>query len=276
MKIKRFNTLFFILLINTFSINLLAQDSPGHPNELDNIYVPTNSSVFNNETNNASSNKNSSSSDFKNIISFNPTMLLRSIAALEYSRIIGEYVLLQGGLGECFGIDQIANVGNSIGDISNNTNTNSSLVPLANIMSTAAFSAKSLYSSFSFKFITNDDWDWTSYIELNARFYSNNLYLNKLSDVGSNDVFNGTHNIVLQNRMFNLIVGKQLITDGGIKLSHDFFTGFGLRVLSYNTYQTTLAYDSSGNTYNIYSDAAEKQKMFLPSILIGYKLGFGF
>jgi len=195
---------------------------------------------------------------------------------LEYSRIIGEYVLLQGGLGECFGIDQIANVGNSIGDISNNTNTNSSLVPLANIMSTAAFSAKSLYSSFSFKFITNDDWDWTSYIELNARFYSNNLYLNKLSDVGSNDVFNGTHNIVLQNRMFNLIVGKQLITDGGIKLSHDFFTGFGLRVLSYNTYQTTLAYDSSGNTYNIYSDAAEKQKMFLPSILIGYKLGFGF
>jgi hypothetical protein len=275
-----------ILVFCFFCGGMYAQEKPGQPNELDDKYLPGENSLFNNESS-SSSNKNND--EFKNIISFNPTMMLRQIASLEYSRKVVDYVAVQAGIGLCFGQDFIASMGNNseLLDGRNNTYSTDSLVTYYSLQRASSFSKNSLFSTFSVKFLLDDDWG--SYIEVNSRFYSNNFSINesKLNSYnnyyGDKTIFNGTPDFKVTNTVFNILLGGHAVSDGKIGISHDFFVGFGLRIASYNTYQvsTIKTYDPSSSYYStnstvIYNDAPEKQKIYAPSIVFGYKVGIGF
>ena len=235
--------------------------------------MPDKNSVFNSE---GDSDKGGSSSyDLKNFVAFNVSMLIRQIASVEYSRRLGDVIVLQGGAGLCFGMDYIAMIGNQVDWVTSSHSSGDAM----SLSDAAGYGTimpnKSPFLTGSIRFITDDDYDWGSYLEINSRFYSNKLQIDKMG-YDSRDIFNGNPTLTIKNHLYSLISGVTYVTDGNIKTSHDLFCGFGFRVASYNTYKTVRMEDPQYGYYNVYQDEPTIQKLFAPSILFGYKFGFGF
>ena len=266
------------LLLCLVSGILSAQETPGTPNELDKLFVPDKNSIFNSSGKTGDDNSNPSI-DVKNVISFNPIMLPRGIAAFYYQRRLNDQISLQGGLGSCFNKDRILSFVSGITDdfANNNSNTQSTLL-LNRIMQSADFSSTSLFASFSLRLNwTSYYWDYTPYFEINTRYYSNKLKLSQLSDGGSAEQIEGTPDVTIKNICFNLIYGFQYLTEGKIKTSHDFYFGMGMRSTSYDKFSSsTVQTPGNYSSYTLYTETSARATSFAPSFIMGYAFGIGF
>lgn len=264
---KRSLTILVLLFISHF---LNAQEKPGTPNELDKLFIPDKNSLFNSES---KTNEENSlpASDIKNVIKFNVAMLPRSIAAFYYQRRLTDQISLQGGLGICFNKDRIFSVVSGFsGDFSSST-----AIDLEDMMANGQFSRNSLFTSFSFRlnWVSYFEWNASPYFEINTRYYSNKLKLDKFVD--DRHGFSETPETIVRNTSFNLIYGLQYITEGKIKTSHDFYWGIGMRNTSFDTF-TSSEITTSGPNYILYTKDPERSKRLAPSFIMGYAFGIGF
>ncbi len=274
MKIKRI--IFIALsLLCIISSSILAQETPGPPNALDNQFVPDKNSVFNSDSKANEGKSDDSYSDINNMIKFNIGLLARSIAAFQYERRISDQITLEAGLGTCFNRDFVLSAGSEIFGLRRNTNE----IGVSELMTNSNFGGKSLYSSFSFR-LRYDSYYWESepYFEINTRYYSNKFDITPIyteySSATNASVLVGTPDVTVRNTCINLIYGVQFITEGKIATTHDFYTGFGMKSLSYN--KVTRDYDSNNTGNYTYTNTSERLKAMGFSFVCGYAFGFGF
>lgn len=262
-----------MLLIAAGSLN--AQQTPGPPNELDNQFVPDKNSVFNSEGTTGDGKDNSDYSENKNIIKFNIGLLARSIASFQYERRISDQITLEGGLGMCYNRDFILSFSSELFGLNNKSNE----IGLYELMTNSDFGGKTLYSSLSFK-LRYDSYYWDSepYFELNTRLYSNKFdmtpIVNEYATSYNGATLVGTPDITVRNTCVNIIYGVQYVTGGKISTTHDFYSGFGMRNISYN--KVTRDYDSNYSNNYIYTNTSEKLKGVGFSFVCGYAFGIEF
>lgn len=275
LEIKR-NIRVGIFILCIVAGSLKAQQTPGSPNALDNQFVPDKNSVFNSEGNAGDGKDDDSYSDINNIVKFNIGLLARSIAAFQYERRISDQITLEAGLGTCFNRDFVLSVSSEIFGIGRSNNE----IGAYELMTNSNFGGNSLYSSFSFR-LRYDSYYWESepYFEINTRLYSNKFDMTPIveeynSPNYTSAVLVGTPDVTVRNTCINLIYGIQLVTDGKIATTHDFYTGFGMRSLSFNK----VIRDNDVNNTGIYTytNTSEKIKAMGFSFVCGYAFGFGF
>lgn len=275
MKIKR-NIVIAISILCIVGGSIKAQQTPGAPNELDNQFVPDKNSVFNSEGNAGEAKDDDSYSDINNIIKFNIGLLARSIAAFQYERRISDQITLEAGLGTCYNRDYVLSVSSEIFGFRRSNNE----IGVSELMTSSDFGGKSLYSSFSFR-LRYDSYYWESepYFEINTRYYSNKFDITPIvneynSSYNGASILVGTSDITVRNTCINLIYGIQIVTDGKIATTHDFYTGFGMRSLSFN--KVIRDYDSNNTGIYTYTNTSERVKGMGFSFVCGYAFGFGF
>jgi hypothetical protein len=264
-------TLIYILLLCSSSLLLKAQEPlPGQPNDLDKIYVPDKGSIFSSD---AKKDDKSSYSvgDVKHIIKLNLTMFPRSIAAVYYERRFTDQVALQGGLGLTFDKDRIMGATSGIADDFSN---NESAIKLSEMMEYGVSNGNGLFASLSFRLNWDSYyyWDVIPYFEVNTRYYSNKLNINKL-EYGTID---GSASVKIKNISYNLIYGVEFLTEGKIRTAHDFYMGIGLRNTSYDKFTSVQSQNSTGPDYPIYTKTSQRTKSYAPMFIMGYALGIGF
>jgi hypothetical protein len=235
-------TSFIILLVNSF----YAQDA-------DENYTPK-GGVFG-----ASFKKRTSSAyEISNSVSFNPALLLRSTTALFYERKIGSSETVKAGIGFATnydrylftiadGMDYFEYDGYSLTYLSKNSKLNSGL-----------------FMYLSFKYYYDDLMDG-SYVEINYRrnSYNSTAVISDLTANGSKDFS------VIANS-FYLNWGRHITSGGSLKLTHDFYIGFGLRIVQMNE----MNVDYSNNTYRFSNEMVDIG--MAPALVAGYAIGFGF
>ncbi len=296
--IKFFSFSLVALLVCSMKLSL-AQEDLGQANELDKMYVPDKNSIFNSDAKtNSSGNDDSSPIDIKNNISFNPTLLSRSVLALFYERFFGDQYSIKGGLGVCYEIDKIQSIAYDVGFAGEFFSEPTSTVSITRIMQEGIFQAPRLYSSISVRV----HWDsffggsWNPYFEINAQQSFYTLKMNA-SSINYNEIYsnynygnsNNTSGLIgnrtdvsIRNTSINLIYGTQFVTSGKIKTTHDFFIGIGGKKTSYNQFQTGLKTISDPTktrqdlTIQVEESKYGRESVLIPSVLLGYSFGFGF
>jgi hypothetical protein len=255
-----------------FTIELSAQTEPGRPNQLDERFTPPSTAIIGNGGGGSSSSFSGSTSEIKNNIKYNPILLSRSIAALFYERFITEEFSITGGLGYCYGKDNIVLIGSAIDwEIFEGTSRDLSL---SDIMTYSKFrSGGNYFGSLALRVYwdTYDD-NRYGYLELNARKYNNNL---EFKNTQRYDIVDNA-NVVVTNTTYNIIYGTQFHTNGKIKTVHDFYCGFGIRGTNYDIFKYQTFYNTNGQAEPRLLKTNEREKIYSPMLLLGYAFGFGF
>lgn len=268
MKLKP-TILIFTLLVCSSSLLLNAQEEqPGLPNDLDKMFVPDKNSIFNSEKNDEDG-SDYLLVDVKNIIKFNPAMLPRSIAAFYYERRLSEQFSLQGGLGICFNKDRV--MGSIADDWAYGSDGNSS-VRLALIMQYGLYNEPSLFASIAVKLHWENPHSWNAmpYFEMSTRYYENKLKVSKIG-YGTMD---GSPIVTVRNVSYTLVYGRQYLTEGKIRTSHDFYVGIGMKTVSFDRFISTEIVSPPYGT--LHTKTAERTKIPSALIVAGYVFGIGF
>jgi hypothetical protein len=259
---KRF--LIGFLLISQ-SVMLFAQ-VPGKPNKLDETYTPAASLATKSSSSPSSS---SDGFDVRNNVKFNLGLLTRSIAAFEYERFLIDEISLIGGLGVAYGKDLFMSIASQMElDI---LETSSSSYSLSSITNKGVFAGnKNLYASLGIRFYWDTyDNNRLDYVELGTRYYNNTLRIDDSS-------VNGSPLVDVTNNNYYMKYGTQVVTTGRVKTVHDFYMGFGVRGTSYNVFENQEFIDSFGNSRQELIKSQKRERIFTPSIIMGYSFGFGF
>lgn len=271
MKLKP-KILIFTLLFCSFSLLLKAQVAqPGLPNDLDRMFVPEKSSIFNSDGKNDEGSSSNSSVDVKHIIKLNITMLPRSIAAFYYERRLNDQISLEGGLGISFDKDRIMG---AVSSISDDFSGNYSSIKLSEMMEYGVSNGKGFFASFSFRVGWDSYYDWNviPYFEMNTRYYANKMKIGAMNY----GVINGSSNVEIRNICYNLVYGVEFLTEGKIQTAHDFYFGFGLRTTSFDKFTSTETNTGSGYSQPLHTNTGQRTKAYAPMFIMGYAFGIGF
>ncbi|MCX6181136.1 MAG: hypothetical protein NT150_04320 [Bacteroidetes bacterium] len=257
---------FFVLFYCGIAASVFAQNGP--KNEMDDMYSPSNSPIFNSSNNNGSS--SFSITRPLNTIKLSPFLFFKGIASVSYERTLSDVFSAQASLGYCFSRDYSANfsLAEIFGDI-NNVTTSISMYEMMNYGKWNAGSNfyfslagrayfESSYSLYSWLF----DWD-ESYIELNYRLYNYQLNLEK-------EVFPLLENdrVSIRNNSFNIILGQYYSTSGKIKSTHELYYGLSFLSRSFDIYK-------SDPITGFHQKTGERGSILAPMFIFGYNFGIG-
>ncbi|MFN5183962.1 MAG: hypothetical protein ACK5D5_13150 [Bacteroidota bacterium] len=276
---KLFLRVFFSFFI-LFCVSVYAQVQPmkpGQPNELDNKFSPSNSSIFKPGSNTGSNNKSSSGDDveFKNAIKCNVALLPRKIAAFGYERFLGEHIGAEGWLGFVFGKDPIFSVLGS--QMIFDQGVGGSAIDLSDIMQSSTHYLGGLYYGAAIRF-NFDSYYWSgasSFISIGFRSYSQKLDISPLINQQYSSIyksFEGSKIADLSQINYLLTYGYRLNTEGKIKTSHEFYFSTGIRNVSHSSYSSR---EGIGDN-TIYYPNSNKQNFTGFFFGMGYILGVGF
>jgi hypothetical protein len=265
----------FTLLVLTLAVESFAQTLPSNP--LDAKYSPAAGSVFDvNSKLGKTSRSSSDGSDSKNFIGFNPSLLLRNIASLSYSRVLGTSTMARVSLGSCYNSDKImagsllipfeyVDPGDPTPDSKDESWFSFMLQDMTPIRKSSPF------FEIGARFNGEDDVTNSMYLDVSYRNYSNS-YVYRNSDISSGREFN----LKMKTQSFQLISGRTFSAGSGGM--HDIYIGGGLRVFSLDRLNPTKY--SNTNTYEAaiseFSYGSDKVNTLFFSFLLGYTYHFGF
>ena len=315
MKLKNSNgflkkRLKLILGILALPVIIYAQqnDQKLPTNELDQQYIPNKNSILNSGKDGLESSKNRDDISIKNAIQFNPGLLIRKQFALFYERGLNSNISLQAGLGTVFGIDPIMAVVSQVDINTSNTPSagvggNSNVINLSQILQSASIQqGANPFISVNFKFYTgtyggiwsnfgygNNRTNYSEafeggYFQLGIRFYSMNVIMDAQTFNNTNsDYYLATNTSVnVRSTYYTMTYGRQITTSGKLKTTHDFYAGAGVRVSSYDGFDTRTETVQTGNIYNptatenVLFKSSTRQGGYFFAFLFGYVFGFGF
>ncbi|MCX6181134.1 MAG: hypothetical protein NT150_04310 [Bacteroidetes bacterium] len=253
-----YKSIIFSCIFMFISDILCAQNK----NEFDDVYTPPATSLM--------GAKNFSHGAFsdgpKNIIKLSPTLLTRSIIAINYERFINPNLSLTGGLGYAFSRDWMLLLSSEFLSEFSFTE-NSSLTAYEIIYEGSFVKPGNMYYGLGMRiyydgFLSDDI---NSYVDLSGRFYANTFAIT--SQVG-------TTKTSINNSVINMSWGFSSCTSGKIQTTHDFYFGFGMRVISYNKFvKQDVTYNFSTYTVDVMTN--EKINVYSPTLLAGYTFGVG-
>jgi len=245
------------------------------PNPLDSKYSPPAGSIFDVKSQLGKASRSSSSgSDEKNFIGFNPTYLLRGIAALSYGRVVGKSTMVRASLGSCYNSDKIMFYSLSIpfeytevGDPSPEAKDETWFSFLLQDM--APVRKRSLFYEIGMRFHGDEDITNSLYLDVSYRNYSNS-YLYSNSAINSN-----TYNLKMKTQGFQLLSGITFPSGSGGM--HDIYVGGAIRYFRLDklepTYSNTNAYEA---VISDFKPGSDKVNSLFFSLLLGYSYHFGF
>lgn len=273
MKSKKLPLL--VVVLSLVFTSVFAQDTK---NSLDELYVPAENSIFNTKGDESVGDK-SNFQDHKNIIIFNPLLLTRSIAALQYQRNITDQFSLVGGIGSAFGKDLIMLIGiEGEGFILDEDYSDHSV---DNIISSGELSSRmNLYLNFQTKLYYESFWGFEmAYVALDYRFVNQN-YDYSVNEIFSSNttssVFSKELDVNTKNHNFNIIFGAESHSSGAIGVYHSLYWGFGIRTLIYDDIRTVFSTNSFGSNNETNVVTGNTNQAIAATLLLGYTIGFGF
>lgn len=264
------------LLMGIFLIMTSVSFAQENANSLDEMYVPTENSVFNKEGG-VGDREEVSGKEYKHLISFNPLLLTRGVAAVHYQYFLKESIAFYAGIGNSFGLDYIMAVG-SIADMSEFFDTEDVDVGLADLLVEGEFvSGANLFFNAGTNFYYDSFWgsDY-SFFGLDYRHSNVNLeyQTNINTSTGGSSVKN--FDISTRSNSVNFLFGFENSSDGAVAMFHRFYWGFGIRQTSFEEIAYTSQTDFFGNTttpeYNLTGDRAKQYSL---SLHLGYAFGIG-
>jgi hypothetical protein len=254
---------------------------PANTNDLDGQFTPKGSGPLSADSKTSKSGSSGSRLDGdypKNIVKFLPTLLSRSIFALNYERNFAENFSLVGGLGFNYNKDLIFSLlgtGNDFTDTYIKTEVES-----AEVLKTSTHVGPSLYFNVAPKFMIENYWnDGTSYVQIEYSHYANKM--NFQFDESNNSsnlqyMISGSPSIKYSHNIYALKFGFLDITDTKLITSHEIWLSFGYRSYKYTpvTITETQSYPSvTKYEYRVSQSEAIKQNLYIG---FGYSFGIGF
>lgn len=211
------------------------------------------------------------SSFSRNIVKFNPFLLTRSIAAVHYETKLYENLFVQGGLGITYNKDYIQSVFgaafaddryNSLGVITNNGEKGN----------------KGSYISLELRLYFDNDAPNGGYVSAAYRGYNYHMIINPVNSYNINTNFLSRADFKIKNNALSFNFGYQLVTEGKVASTHDFFMGMGFRKLVYNAIEEVQLNSNSqyGYSSSYYRKSATTIEDMGFLILVGYSFGIGF
>ena len=285
MKLNIKHTIFILIIIFVSKFSF-AQTPPISSNELDVQYTPKGTGPLNPASKNNSSYSGSGNDDYpKNIVKFTPTMIARSLIAFEYERNFHENFSLTAGLGFNFNKDRIFSAVGSDMLLFNNTSrstANRTQVSMAEVIQNSEHSGVSPYFSVAPKFIYESYFfDGTGFVELSFMHFANKMdYTLPSYDASGSSIFVGSPSLKYSYNIFALKYGYQIVTEGKLATTHEFFFTLGYRTIKYNPVFTTDL-TNGGNNYNTAYRTQYQIDQSTKSIAtfmfgFGYSFGIGF
>jgi hypothetical protein len=279
----------YIIAVMTFCSITVAQVKvvqPGTPNDLDQKFTPGTNSVLNNQNSDGGGSSDNSGSDaeFDNVVKNNLAFWPRNIAAFGYERFFSEYISLEAWVGLAFKKDIVFGTMGSQSDMIFENGPAVSVLSLQSIYKYGKNNGVSPYLGASLKIHYSGIWSYwydenNSYIEIGVRSYSNKLDVASyalLNPNGSDAVsFSGSTDVKVKHINYVMNYGLRFTTDGKIKTSHELYTGFGLRLMTYDAFSSEQINNGFGYS-EVYRKNGEQQKTMTLMYVLGYILGFGF
>ena len=303
MAMLRLNTkkwLFLYGFLTFFLTGFSQQNIPGPPNDLDKQFMPDKNSIFNSGKDGVESRRNAEVADIKQAIQFNPGLLLRKQFAIFYERSLNDNLCLQGAIGTCYGIDPILTAFAQASDLGLTPSSNSyssSSVSLGQLLQAGEYQGGlNPFLALNFKIYTGTSigyWRGSrggyseafsgGYFQIGVRYTSVNILLTPASFNNVTSDYTITTNIPLQIRStyYSVIYGYQFYTAGKFKTTHDFYSGFGLRVASSDgltpvVSNVTNSYGTVVSTSSLVLSGGSRQVTYFPAFMMGYVFGFGY
>lgn len=282
-----------LLLVLTASLSI-AQEKTGMPNTLDAQYTPTGSGVLTYNKQKKASNK--SDSDYPgNIIKFTPTLLARSLMAVQYERKIGNQVSLCGSFGYSYNNDIVFTEISSNKDPLFKKELESNEISLSTLVTNSKHTASKPHFGLGVKFVNELEDNRAGYIQINYDHWGYNVALdyskapyNYNNEISSSSPIAPTYKAVGTlpplNFSFSTITlryGFQIITDTKLKTSHEFYFSFGGKLTKFDAVTETLDPNSS-NSYTpnpppyTLTYTSRRVNQFSVYADVGYTFGFGF
>ncbi|MBL7934506.1 MAG: hypothetical protein JNM51_01705, partial [Bacteroidia bacterium] len=261
-----------LILMTCFIYNFsFAQTPPISSNEMDEQYTPKGTGPLSPTAKSNSSFSGSGSSDYpKNIIKFTPTLLTRSMVVFGYERNFHENISASVGLGFNFNKDRIySEFGASMrlderGGIRNE-------LSISDVLEASEHSGVSPYFSIAPKFIYESYFfDGTGFFELAFLHYANKMDFAISPDYSPSDYrIVGSRSLKYNYNMFVLKYGYQMVTEGKLATTHEFFFTMGYRLINYTPVIATELEYTPGSTYRTeYSVLQTKQTT--QSVMFGF------
>lgn len=264
----------FLVVFMAIGLTASAQENS---NTLDEIYVPSENSIFNQEDSKGNGSE-SGGNDYKHLISFNPLLLTRGIAAVQYQFFVKETIGFHAGFGNSFGKDYIMAIG-TFSDASEFFDSEDTDVSLLSLMVDGKFvPGPNLFFNSGITFYYDSFWGYsTSFFSLEYRYSNVNLEYELRdynSTTGSTDVKN--FDIDTRSNLATFLFGIENNSGGDVAMFHKFYWGFGLRKTSFDeidySSEVSIFGTSSEQEYKLTGDRASQYSF---SLHLGYTFGIG-
>lgn len=266
-----------IIVLILFSINFIqAQKNQKNapkvnlrPNELDQTYTPPKNSLFDDD---AKKNDYSGTTPvtFKNVISFNPFLLPRSIFALGYERSINDYLGVATSIGYNYKRDWIQTFGSAFYGDEFSINKSNSIISLSDIIANTSFKSGGIYASLELKIYLEGEPFEGSYFGIQTRY---NSYVLQFDNQNNNYNFANPsdNNVTIKNSSLLFLWGFSSVKGTAkVPVIHNLYTGVGIRNTTYDSYTT-----NNDNTTTIYTKSNSRESVSGLSFVLGYTFGFG-
>lgn len=274
-----YQKILIIVFVSLFTNVVYAQNPPITSNEMDEQYTPKGTGPLSPTAKSNSSFSGSGSSDYpKNIIKFTPTLLTRSIVGFGYERNFHENISASVGLGFNFNKDRIfSSFGSNIRFDESSSNVRDE-VSISSVLETSEHNGVSPYLSIAPKFIYESYFfDGVSFFELSFVSYANKMNFALSPDYSSTDNrIVGSPSIKYSYNMFAIKYGYQMVTDGKIPTTHEFFFIMGYRLINYTPVIASRIEGNMGVYRTDYSVVKTRQTMQSVMFGFGYSFGIGF
>ncbi len=240
-------------------------------NELDDKYTPNASSMFNNLVKKAYDENSYIEIEFKNVAKFCPTLLTRQKVFFCYERALYKGLVGVGGIGKAFGKDifQNAFIASGLSRFSDG----SSLEP-KDAMATASYLGSSPLLHLGAKLYFSGTAFEEAFFEMNYRRERIDYLLPQLIN---GNIVDGENDIQFKMNAFSVGFGFTSVSGDKNNFVHEFFINFGLKSFKFTHYDFLNVQNpvtlKNELTYRKADDFLSVR--ILPSLNIGYALGFG-
>lgn len=253
----------------------MAQNLPVNP--LDQKYTPPAGGFFDAGSKLGKVTKQDRSGAESNLIGFNPSLLLRRIATVSYTRLLGKKFGVRAGIGFSYNADRL--MLSTVNQITEDAAFDPSSISEDSkesewfsyfMTESAPLRTTNLFYELGLRFYTEEETTDSPYIEFSYRSYSNKLMYS------NSQYSNNSYPLTLDSRGIQLVTGRNF--SFGSHSVHDVYFGVGAKFFTIDKLTPTFATNpNTGNTFvQSFSQTGEKARTAGYSILIGYVYHFAF
>lgn len=239
-------------------------------NEFDKKYTPSQNSLFNNLNKKNNQSSNSSSIEIKNSVKYCPTILLRQKVVFFYERQVSNGLSINFGIGKAFGKDFMEQVYLSGFSELYTPNTLSA----GDIQQAGAYYGSTALISVGMRLYYSGKSFDGGFVDLNFRRETMKFLL---PDAINGYPILGSKTANFKTNTFSFGFGHTFVGGQKNNITHELFTNFGIKLITYSRYNEVPSNNPSSYTSNQYVRAStDLTTRILPAVNFGYVFGFGF